>query len=903
MRKTLLLIDGSSYLFQAFHGVPELNNAQGFPTEAIQGVMKMLLRAQKHFNPDYMVCVFDAPGKTFRDVLFSDYKAHRAPMPDRLRLQIQPIHQLIQAYGLPLLRQEGVEADDLIATLATQASALGIHTYIESSDKDLAQLVNAQVQQSILKKQILLDSEGVKAKYGVRPEQIVDYLMLLGDNADGVPGVPKVGEKTAAKWLNEYGSLQAIIHQADSLKGKVGESFRASIAQFALTRQLITLKNDCVLPNHGDFEQWRPQAPNVEQVQSICAEYALNSLQKALLKAPTIEPSEAEQPSEPPSNSAPHYQCIHSMAQLQACLTQWQSADSVAIYAQAQEGDFMQASLVGLAVATATQQAWYIPLGHQNAILDCPLPKAQALALLRPWLEDAQAPKIVHDAKQQRHVLANEGIALAGVCDDIMLMAYTLQSQYKTQLPAMAIQYLGAQPQEREALCGKGAKALPIAQLSLASVTPYVAEQADFTLQLWHHLHKAMAQAPERQATYDLEKQLWPVLWQMERHGICLHAPTLQAQSAALDTQLQALSAQAFALVGYEFNLNSPKQLGNILFTQMGLPVLKKTATGAPSTDEDTLQQLAHDYPLPKLLLQYRSLAKLKSTYTDKLPTMLNANTQRIHTHFSQAAVVTGRLSSSDPNLQNIPVRTPEGRRVRTAFVAPEGHRLVSADYSQIELRVMAHISGDPQLQQAFAQGDDIHRATAAEVFGVAIEQVTSEQRRAAKAINFGLIYGMGAFGLANNLGISVDAAQNYIQRYFARYPKVAQYMQTTREQAAIDGYVQTVFGRRLWLPELKGAKGAKRAAAERIAINAPMQGTAADLIKKAMVAVQAWIDAQSLRSRLVLQVHDELIVEVPEQELAQVLATLPKLMESVATLAVPLLAEVGVGNNWEQAH
>ncbi len=885
--------------------MPNLRNKAGEPTGAIYGIINMMRKISQDFNPDYMVCVFDAPGKTFRDDLYPDYKGQRPPMPDDLRVQIEPIYETIAALGWHIIAQPGVEADDIIATLAEIARQNDVKTVISTGDKDIAQLVNEHISLINTMTGERLDREGVKDKFGVFPEQIIDFLMLVGDKVDNVPGVEKVGEKTAAKWLNEYGTLDNLIAHADKLSGKIGENFRQAMAQFDLTRQLITIKKDCDMHEfYQGLESLQPKEVDNTKLIELFNRFGFKTFLREVSGDTEAVPTQDSRVDDalPAIPTDINYQMVNTPAQLQNLLETIQSAELVAFDTETNSIDPMQAKLVGMSFSVKVGQAWYVPLAHMG-LLDEQLDKAQTLTLLKPWLEDTTARKVLQNAKFDTHVLANEGIQLKGVKHDTMLMAYVLASNKKVALEELASRYLGRQGLSFEEVCGKGASAITFDYVPLDKATQYACEDADFTFQLAQVLAPKIEAVAGFAATYDLEMQVWPVLYAMERVGVKLDERELHQQSGELGDTLAKLEKQAYELAEQEFNLNSPKQLGEILFDKLQLPVVSKTSKGAPSTDEETLSKLAEDYPLPKLILEYRSLAKLKSTYTDKLPKMVFTGTGRVHTNYAQAAVVTGRLSSSDPNLQNIPVRTEEGRRVRKAFIAEPGYHLMSADYSQIELRVMAHISGDENLQKAFAEGKDIHRATAAEVFGVELEAVSSEQRRAAKAINFGLIYGMGAFGLAANLGISRDAAQNYIARYFTRYPGVAAYMETTRAKANDDGYVETVFGRRLWLPEIQGAKGPRRAAAERAAINAPMQGTAADLIKKAMVAVQRWLLEQKMQSRMIMQVHDELVLEVKDEEAALVKEQLPKLMASVAELAVPLLAEVGEGENWEQAH
>lgn len=905
MKKTLLLVDGSSYLYRAYHAMPDLRNAKGEPTGALYGVISMLRRLLLDYKADYAACVFDARGKTFREDIYPLYKGNRPSMPDELSAQIEPIHRAVTALGWPVLAVPGVEADDIIGTLACRATLEDVRTVISTGDKDLAQLVNGHVELVNTMSGERQDIEGVMKKFGVAPEQIVDFLMLTGDAVDNIPGVPKVGPKTAAKWLNEFGSVDALMQSADSIKGVAGQNLRSAMGNFPMTRQLLTVKTDCEIPELTQgLDGLVPRAQDRPALQQLYDEYGFRTWLRELTgEADRVPVQDSRVAADvPPAPVETEYETILTAEALERWLSLIQQVDLVALDTETTSLDPMVASLVGLSLSVRPGAACYIPVGHRGPDRVDQLPKQQVLEILRPWLEDAAAPKLLHNAKYDAHVLMNEGITLAGITEDTMLQAYVLESHRRVNMQELAERWLGRTGTTYEDLCGKGAKQICFDEVEVLKASFYGCEDADFTLQLHQVLRPKLEADPGLEAIYLLEVQVSNVLTTIERNGVAIDAGLLARQSHELGQQLLALEEKAYALAGQPFNLNSPKQLGEILFQRMQLPVVRKTASGAPSTDEDVLNKLARDYPLPALLLEYRGMAKLKSTYTDKLPKMINPATGRVHTRYAQAAVITGRLASSDPNLQNIPVRTPEGRRVRTAFVATDG-KVVSADYSQIELRVMAHVSDDENLRRAFEQGDDIHRATAAEVFGVAPDDVSSEQRRAAKAINFGLIYGMGEFGLASNLGITRDAARSYIDRYFTRYPGVAAYMEQTKRMARELGYVETVFGRRLWLPELRGAKGPRQAAAERAAINAPMQGTAADLIKMAMVAVQDWIRAENMQTLLVMQVHDELVLDVPEQEVDMVVSRLPDLMCNVAKLGVPLLAEVGVGPNWEQAH
>lgn len=885
--------------------MPDLRNARGEPTGALYGVIAMLRRLLQDYKADYAACVFDARGKTFRDDMYPQYKAQRPSMPDDLAAQIDPIHKAVVALGLPLLAVPGVEADDVIGTLAARAAQEGVHTIISTGDKDLAQLVNEDVELINTMSGERQDVDGVVRKFGVRPDQIIDYLMLVGDAVDNVPGVEKVGPKTAVKWLAAYKTVDALAADADSIKGVVGQNLRKALPLFAMTRQLLTVKTDCDLPTIGDgLAQLTPAPANDAQLQDLYEQYGFRTWLRELTgDARRVPEQDARKPVDPPREPvAVQYDTILDWQAFDDWLKRLRGADLVALDTETTSLDPMAARLVGISFAVAPGRACYIPVGHRGTDAVEQLPRDQVLERLRPWLQDPNAAKLLHHSKYDAHVFHNEGVALAGIAEDTMLQAYVLESHRRVNLQELGQRWLGRTGVTYEDLCGKGAKQIGFDEVDIEKAAYYASEDADFTLQLHRVLRARVAQDAGIEAIYKLELATSLVLTTIERNGVRIDAHALAMQSHELGEQLLGLEKKAYELAGQPFNLNSPKQLGEILFNRMELPVVRKTASGSPSTDEEVLKRLARDYPLPQVLLDYRGVAKLKSTYTDKLPKMINPRTGRVHTRYAQAAVITGRLASSDPNLQNIPVRTPEGRRVRTAFVASSG-QIVSADYSQIELRVMAHVSGDENLQNAFSQGADIHRATAAEVFGTAPDDVSSEQRRAAKAINFGLIYGMGEFGLASALGITRDAAKSYIDRYFARYPRVAQYMERIRAQAREDGYVQTVFGRRLWLPEIRGAKGPRLAAAERAAINAPMQGTAADLIKMAMVAVQAWIESEKLAALIVMQVHDELVLDVPAAEVDRVAQQLPGLMCGVANLSVPLVAEVGVGANWEQAH
>ena len=912
MKKTLLLVDGSSYLYRAYHAMPDLRNKAGEPTGALYGVINMMRKILQEFQPQYAACVFDVRGKTFREDMYPEYKAQRAAMPDDLAAQIEPIHQAIAAMGWPVIGIAGVEADDVIGTLALQAQRQGIETVISTGDKDLAQLVNSHCTLINTMTGQRLDHAGVIEKFGVAPDRIVEYLMLVGDTVDNIPGVTKVGPKTAAKWLQTYGSIENLVSHIDEIKGVAGANLKAALGQFALTRELLTVKTDCALPHEcADIANLAPREPDHDTLTEIYETYGFRTWLQELTGDDTRLPKgdarvlAIEQPllQDTSPNTLLAYETVTTLEAARRWLNKVQSAELVALDTETTSIDAMQARLVGMSLAVAAGQACYIPVAHRGPDHPDQLDKKTVLELFEPWLRDPAAAKLLHHAKYDMHVLANEGIELAGIVHDTMLEAYVLESHKSVALNELAKRWLGQGGISYEDLCGKGASQIGFDEVELERASHYACEDADFTFRVHGLLHSQIAASEALNRIYELEIAVSSVLWRIERQGVAIDVEELSRQSHEMGRLLVDLEARAHELAGQPFNLNSPKQLAEILFGKMGLPVVRKTPGGTPSTDEEVLSRLALDYPLPKALLEYRSLAKLKSTYTDKLPRMVNQGTGRVHTHYAQAAVITGRLSSSDPNLQNIPIRTAEGRRVRRAFVSShEAGKIVSADYSQIELRVMAHVSGDEGLRLAFLQGEDIHRATASEVFGVELSQVNADQRRAAKTINFGLIYGMGAHGLATSLGITREAGQSYIDRYFARYPGVAEYMARTKALAHEQGYVQTVFGRRLWLPDIN-AGGARRAGAERAAINAPMQGTAADLIKMAMVAVDRWVTEKSLESRVIMQVHDELVLDVVEQEIDIVTQTLPGLMCNVAELSVPLLAELGQGDNWEQAH
>ncbi len=910
-----VVVDGSSYLYRAFHALPDLRTSRGEPTGAIRGVISMLRRLVEDGKPDHFGVVFDAPGKTFRDEWYPEYKANRAPMPEDLVRQIAPLHELIRVQGWPLIMVDGVEADDVIGTLVRAAETRQMDSVVSTGDKDLAQLISPRITLVNTMSNEILDERSVVAKFGVRADQVLDLLTLTGDAVDNVPGVPKVGPKTAAKWLAQYGTLDNIIAHADEIGGVVGENLRATLAWLPQGRRLLTIKTDCALPiGPADLTV---QPADAQKLGALYERFEFKSWARdlgggkaegsTLASTPTQQPAAAAavDAAPTPRDAVPRdYEMVIDDAAFDRWVAAIARAPLVCFDTETTGLDPLQARIVGLSFAIEPGRAAYIPLAHTYAGAPQQLPRDAVLARLKPWFENVQAGKLGQNVKFDQHMLANHGIALAGVAHDTMLESYVLESHRPHDMDSLAGRLLDVKTITYAEVAGKGASQIGFEQVAVDRATEYSAEDADITLQLHDVLRPKVAADTKLDFVYSrIEMPTREVLFRMEREGVLLDSALLAAQSRELGERILELEKQAHQVAGQPFNLGSPKQLGEILFDRMKLPVVKKTATGQPSTDEDVLQQLAADYPLPKLLLEHRGLTKLKSTYTDKLPQMVNPRTGRVHTNFGQATAVTGRLASTEPNLQNIPVRTAEGRRIREAFIAPPGHVLVSADYSQIELRIMAHLSRDASLLEAFAKGADIHRATAAEIFGVTIDLVTAEQRRYIKAVNFGLIYGMSAFGLAAQLGIERSAAQQFIDKYFARYPGVAEYMKRTRELAHAQGFVETVFGRRLWLPDINAGGGPRRQAAERAAINAPMQGTAADLIKLAMIAVQQWLDAQRLASKLLLQVHDELVLEVPDGELALIKAELPALMTGVAKLDVPLVVDVGSGLNWDKAH
>ena len=915
----LLLVDGSSYLYRAYHAMPNLTGPGGFPTGAIHGFIAMLKRLRADVNAEHAACVFDAKGRTFRDDWYPQYKANRSPMPEALVQQIEPIHEAVRLLGWPVLVPPGIEADDAIGTLAHRAAQAGQRVVISTGDKDLAQLVNDRVTLINTMSNETLDVAGVEAKFGVPPERIIDYLALVGDSVDNVPGVDKVGPKTAVKWLAEHGSLDGVVAAANDIGGAVGENLRRALDWLPMARKLVTVVTDCDLsgqvPGWPALDALALREVDAPALLDFYNRFGLRAFKKELEQAgdpaaaaaPRPEPVQGPWPGQARPEAAAlarSYETILTQERLDDWLATLRAAPLVALDTETTSLDAMSARIVGISFALTPGQAAYVPLAHNYADAPEQLNLDAVLAQLKPWLEDAGAAKVGQHIKYDTHVLANHGIAVAGYRHDTLLQSYVLEAHLPHGLEKLAERHLGRKGLSYEDLCGKGVNQIAFAQVEVGKAAEYSGEDSEMTLAVHQQLWPQLEAEPAMRFVYEqIEMPTSVLLTRIERHGVLIDAGLLAQQSRALGERMVALEQEAHALAGQPFNLGSPKQIGEILFTKLGLPVKKKTASGAPSTDEEVLAELAADYPLPAKILEHRSFAKLKGTYTDKLPLMVNAQTGRVHTSYAQAVAVTGRLASNDPNLQNIPIRTVEGRRVREAFIAPPGHAIASADYSQIELRIMAHISGDEGLTKAFAQGLDVHRATASEVFGTALADVTGEQRRYAKTINFGLIYGMGAFGLSQSLGIEQKAAKDYIERYFARFAGVKRYMDATRASAAELGYVETFFGRRIYLPEIKGGSGPRRAGAERQAINAPMQGTAADLIKLAMIAVQGAIDDQQRATRIVMQVHDELVFEVPEAEVDWVRAEVPKLMAGVAQFNVPLLAEVGVGPNWEQAH
>ncbi len=897
----LVLVDGSSYLYRAFHALPSLTTSAGQPTGAVYGVVGMLRRLMAEYHPTHAAVVFDAPGRTFRDDLFAAYKANREAMPDELAAQITPIHEVVRALGFPLLLEPGVEADDVIGTLARRAEAAGYRVVISTGDKDLAQLVSERVSLVNTMDNTRLDPAGVVAKFGVPPERIVDYLALVGDAVDNVPGVPKVGPKTAAKWLGEYGSLEGVIARAGEVSGKVGENLRASLAQLPLSRDLVTVR--CDLPLGVAPDDLRVAAPDPARLRELYSALEFKTWLAEVLTPGTDVPA----PAGDPPKAAADYETVLDREHFEAWLDRLRAAELFAFDTETTSLDYVQAEVVGVSFAIEPGRAAYVPLAHDYPGAPVQIDREWALGQIRPLLEDPGRPKVGHNLKYDMSVLARHGVELRGIRYDTMLESYVLDSTAsRPDMDSMALKFLGHRTIRYEDVAGKGSAQLRFDRVPIEQAGPYAAEDAEVTLRLHRTLWPRLEAEPKLARLFaEVEMPLVPVLSRMERNGVCIDVAALERQSAELAARVAELEQEAWRLAGQPFNLASPSQIQVVLFEKLQLPVLERTPTGQPSTAESVLQELAALYPLPAVILEHRGLTKLKSTYTDALPQRVSPVTGRVHTSYHQAVAVTGRLSSSEPNLQNIPVRTPEGRRIRQAFVAPPGQRLVSADYTQIELRIMAHLSGDARLLAAFEAGEDVHRATAAEVFGVPLEGVSADQRRAAKAINFGLIYGMSPFGLARQIGVDRAAAQDYVDRYFARYPGVRRFMDAIREQAREQGYVETVFGRRLYLPEIRSRNRQRRQYAERTAINAPMQGTAADIIKRAMVAVDRWLLDSRFPARMIMQVHDELVLEVAEGSVDEAVEAIRSHMADAdaGELRVPLVVDVGVGANWDEAH
>lgn len=907
-RRKLVLVDGSGYLYRAFHALPPLANSRGEPTGAVLGVVNMLNKLCKEESPELIAVVFDAPGRTFRDELFEQYKAQRTPMPDDLRSQLQPLLDCVAAMGLPLLRISGVEADDVIGTLAKQAAAQDIDVLISTGDKDIAQIVGDRITLVNTMTDSRLDREGVKNKFGVWPEQIMDYLALIGDSIDNIPGIDKVGPKTAAKWLNEYGTLDQLVENAAAIAGKVGENLRAGLQTLELSRKLATIDSnltldqtiDSLVRRESDKDRLRELYTRLEfraQLRQLDGGAAAD--RPAGAPPPVIESAAAA--ARPPTN----YETILTMADLQRWIERLQSAELIALHVETASLDYMEAEIIGLAFCIEPGTAAYLPLAHDYAGAPDQIPSAAALQALQPLLENEQLAKIGHHLKYGEHALKRKGIELRGMRFDSMLESYIWNSTAtRHEVDAVVRRYLGFDPINYEDLAGRGARQIPFSQVAIDNATKYGAENADIVLQLHRVLWTNISGVPALQSLYEqIEQPLVPVLFRMEQAGVLIDGELLRQQSLELARHMREIEARAHAAAGGPFSLDSPKQLQEVLYVKLGLPVLGKTATGQPSTAEPVLEELAAKYDLPRLILDYRGFAKLKSTYTDKLPLQINRTTQRVHTCYHQAVAATGRLSSMEPNLQNIPIRTPEGRRIRQAFVAPPGWCIVAADYSQIELRIMAHLSGDDGLLNAFAEERDIHQATAADVFGLTLDQVSVDQRRTAKMINFGLIYGMSAFGLASRLGIERGEAKRYVELYFERYPGVRRYMDETRQQARERGYVETVFGRRLYLNDIASRNAALRQGAERAAINAPMQGTAADIIKRAMIEVDRWLSSSRIPARLIMQVHDELVFEVQRAAADELMGRARELMSAAAELRTSLKVDVGTGTNWDEAH
>ena len=893
----LILVDGSSYLFRAFHALPPLTNSKGQPTGAVYGVINMLNKLVEEYRPEHIAVVFDAKGKTFRNDMYEDYKAHRPPMPDELRSQIEPLYEIVEALGYPMVIVPGVEADDVIGTYARQATEQKVDVLISTGDKDLAQLVNPHVTLINTMNNVVMDEAGVMEKFDVPPEAIIDYLALMGDTADNIPGVPKVGPKTAAKWLRQYGTLDNLVAHADEIKGKVGESLRDNLQQLPLSKELTTIKCDVELDQ--DISELAMGSPQLEKLKQLYTEMEFKTWLSNLSAEVDDTAGDAPRPKVESS-----YETVLDKKTFQRWLKKLKRAPQFAFDTETTSLDYMQARVVGVSFAIEVGEAAYVPFAHDYLDAPVQLSEQDVLGALKPLLEDESKNKIGQNLKYDAHVLANHDISLRGIAQDTMLESYVLDSTQRHNMDDMALRLLGHSTIHFEDIAGKGAKQLTFNQIELEQAGPYAAEDADITLQIHQKLSEALEAEPALNKVYkEIELPLLNVLLKIERNGVKVDVAMLEKQSKQLAERMKEVEQLAYDEAGESFNLASPKQLSTILFEKLEIPSSKKTKTGQYSTAEDVLQELAEEYMLPKLLLEHRSLSKLKSTYTDKLPLQVNEKTGRVHTSYNQTVAATGRLSSTDPNLQNIPIRSEEGRRIRKAFIAPEGYKMLAADYSQVELRIMAHLSEDENLLAAFSDGIDVHRATAAEVFGISLDEVVSEQRRAAKAINFGLIYGMSAFGLAKQLNIGRYEAQDYIDVYFARYPGVKAYMDKTRELAHDRGYVETVFGRRLYLPEINSRNGQRRQYAERTAINAPMQGTAADIIKRAMITVDNALTGSKVNANVVMQVHDELVVEVLEKDVEAVADLLRIEMQQAATLKVPLIVDIGIGNNWDEAH
>ena len=905
LKPPFILVDGSSYLFRAYHAMPDMSNSKGEPTGTIYGVINMMRRLLKDYNPENLAVVFDAKGKTFRNDMYKEYKANRPPMPDDLRQQIEPIHKIIKAMGLPLVCVSGVEADDVIGTLSEQATSLGIDTIISTGDKDMAQLVNKHVSLVNTMTDVHMDVEGVKEKFGVPPERIIDYLALVGDTADNIPGVPKVGPKTAVKWLGLYDSLDGIMKNADEIKGKVGENLRNFMDELPLSRDLVTIKCDVELDETPETLKW--QQPDHAALSELFGHYEF----KTWLAEANAGDSIASGNSKSKGASSvvakeikANYETIFTEKDLDAWIKKLKKADCFSFDLETTSLNYMQAEIVGLSFSVKEGEAAYVPVAHDY--LDAPkqLDREKVLEKIKPLLESEKICKLGQNLKYDMNVLGNYDIYMQGIQHDTMLASYVLDSTLRHNMDDLAVRHLSYSTIHYEDVAGKGAKQIPFNQVEVETAAPYAAEDADITLRLHNALWPQLEETKTLRCVYkEIELPLLPVLSRIERNGVLLDTKMLAKQSKQITERLAELEQDIYKLAGQEFNIGSPKQLQVILFEKMELPIISKTPKGQPSTAESVLVELANDYPLPKLILEYRSLSKLKSTYTDKLPLQVAESTGRVHTSYQQAVAATGRLSSTDPNLQNIPVRTEEGRRIRQAFIAAPGYKMVAADYSQIELRIMAHLSGDKGLLDAFSKGLDVHSATAAEVFGVSVDEVTKDQRRSAKAINFGLIYGMSAFGLAKQLDISRPEAQEYVDLYFKRYPSVKEYMEQTKEKAKEDGFVETVFGRRLYLHEINAKNGMRRQYAERTAINAPMQGTAADIIKRAMINLDKEIQSSKFDMRMIMQVHDELVFEIKESQVADAVKMISEKMEQAAELSIPLVVDVGIGINWDEAH